>query len=418
MADSYGVYISGLVGDVEAFVAGLVAQGMSEATARKVAASIPAFVKRQVSLEVAQKYKRVFEQAGAFVMIEDWDKTNNPAAFTPYARPADGPALELAEPALGTPLPPAIGYHPGAHHDLDLGGAGEVGAGALEVGAPGAPSADPATMAAGVELDPGDGALPELALPAPVSARSAGAPTARDERGLGLPGVLASPGAGKPPPSAPAAASEGAPAGSGRPAPPRPEFARFAAHADTDGTLRLFGRELPAWAEPIVATVLALKWKLIGGGLLLMCTLYGYGCVKVTGGINHLRNNLGDLGVALENANARGRAVGKELVVREVQALAEQGGIAIPASAIAIFPERIRFERLEGGVCRLIHLPDTVQRLPPWERDRILMGARTCDLPNWIVRIGIKTTVRRLLYSREVDLTRYAAVLNYEGGYE
>jgi hypothetical protein len=101
---TYGVFVSGVAGSVDEFRDGLVAQGMSEERAEQVAMSMPCFVKRDVPLAVAEQYKQAFEQAGAWVVLENWQTTQNPAACTGYVdRDDDEPALEFAV-AVGTPL--------------------------------------------------------------------------------------------------------------------------------------------------------------------------------------------------------------------------------------------------------------------------------------------------------------------------
>ncbi len=92
---TYGVYVSGLRGSAAEFEHELVAQGMSEARAREVVGALPCFVKRDVPLDVARAYETAFQRAGAWVSVENWATTTNPAAYQSARRAP----LEL-------PLPP------------------------------------------------------------------------------------------------------------------------------------------------------------------------------------------------------------------------------------------------------------------------------------------------------------------------
>jgi len=94
---TYGVFVSGVAGPLDEFQDNLIDEGMSEAVAAEVIRSMPCFVKRDVPLPVAQTYKSVFERAGAWVMLENWQTTTNPAAHQGFMeRRSDEPSLELA----------------------------------------------------------------------------------------------------------------------------------------------------------------------------------------------------------------------------------------------------------------------------------------------------------------------------------
>jgi hypothetical protein len=291
---TYGVYVSGFPGPVEQLEVRLVQQGMSEARAREVVASMPCFVKRNVPIDVAVRYKRAFEAAGAWVTIENWQTTANPAACTGYvARPGDEPVLEF-EAASGT----------------DQG----------------------ATIAEEATADEA---------PAPAAS-------------------------------------------------PRPSYSPRPEHPLT--------KHLPAGIVVAIALV-------IGS--------YFYGCAHVMGVESDFKELMGDVGVALENRNARGLTVTREAIAGEVRALGRRAGIAIDDSGVRVSPERIRVRRNGFGGCAIVHLPDTARLLPVWERDALLRDAASCDVPGWIVGIRVATRVRWGLYSRRVEFERFALVREY-----
>ncbi len=95
---TYGVFVSGIHRSPEEFEAHLVREGMSAARARGVVESMPCFVKRDVPLAVANEYKAAFERAGAWVVVENWQTTRNPAAYLGGPRRASDDEIPLPPP--------------------------------------------------------------------------------------------------------------------------------------------------------------------------------------------------------------------------------------------------------------------------------------------------------------------------------
>jgi hypothetical protein len=260
-----------------------------------------------VPLHIAQHYKNAFERAGAWVVIENWQTTQNPAVFDGsfVKRPADEPDIAL-----------------------EFVTARET-SGELE-------------------------SIPDSDEP-PAPDAEASEPVADSPE-------------------------------------PRPHEVTLPPQPD----------RLTRWTPPAIAI-----------GILLLAGSYVFGCVRVASTESRLEKEVVDLGIVLENHNARGIVVTPDVIVEDVQEIGRRVGVDIEVNEVDVSPEKIGVRRDPMGGCVVTSMPDTARHLPVWERDSLLRDMRSCDGPRWIVGIRVATRLRWGLYSQRVEFERFAPVLHY-----
>lgn len=364
---TYGVFVSGLRLSADEFAANLQYEGMSAERARQVVESIPCFVKKDVPLPVAEKFKLAFEKAGAWVVLENWQETQNPAADKPNedevhaGSPIDLPPLSLDDDALRARRP---------------------------------------TPSARLSAPLGDDGLMDLPLPDPAELPPLSpAPSARDAHAAPPPGVHFE--------------------------------VRDLKHATVEQSLdtyavakppaRVSEPQVQAW-KPI--EIVREPWlkrnylSLILGGIAMMIGLYCYGCYDVMATESCMKKKMSQLSVVLGNKNARRQKVSAGDVTYEAQVLAHKCGVKVSEEQVVVEADSLMVVRSPQGTCHMTNVPDTFQLLPHYEKEEILRGAQDCMLPNWIVRVEMKGDLRWGIASGDYHVVRAVPLWAFDTGEE
>ena len=356
----YDVFVSRLLRPADEFKRNLIFQGMSARRADQVVSSVPCFVKRGVSIDIANRYKQAFESAGAWatVLIRDEPMVDRVASEAdkhtgwsqvelaePAPRPATSRSFVLPAPALELEDAPVDGF------DLDPFSAAR-GRGRLAQGSGTTPTPVPTPGAVdeSLELEPA---------PAPPSSKY----SLRGARELEKPSFTLS-------------------------LPPRP---------------------------PEKPWLVRNRAKLIFGGLFVFIATYCYGCSQVMSKSVSFRSNIGDVNRRLENVNAKGQVVTAAEVVYQVRMIGHENGVKISENDVEVSAEPLGQVELGNGHCKMVNVPfETIQKLPQAEIDFIMKSPSSCMVPDAIITIKISATARWGFNSRDIDIDRYTWVARYD----
>ncbi len=454
---TYDVYVQELRCPPVEFVASLVRQGMSTATAERVAQTIPCAVKRGVAMAVATQYKNVFEHAGGSVDIVEvlarggegsrpdvpshaaetmvppsgqpmpsqpshWESVELPTH--PHQRAAESPAKPSAESLLPKPSAEALLAKPSAESLLPKPSAeallAKPGAAAL------APAPGPAPVDEFARVRSEDGlSIGGLGLGLDDQPASADEPSAdielpplKDELPAGeelTPDMVHhGPSAEFMPLPAQIITPAPAPGITGRTELDVDEVHQPRSQYEHVGKAREEAPDFKVYKAPEVKHRNPLIAKL---PTILICAFvffvgtYTYGCVDVTSSVSKFNSNLSDLNRRLENMNARNRVVTDADIEDAVGAIAKKAGMKV--TKVEVIADPVGTVRL-GPACQFANMPDTINQLPVSERQHVMKSPSTCSIPDYILTIKVEAKARFLYVTRSTDFFRVTYVNKYQ----
>jgi hypothetical protein len=145
----------------------------------------------------------------------------------------------------------------------------------------------------------------------------------------------------------------------------------------------------------------------------LLAGSYVYGCTVVMRQASAFSRELPKLGVEIGKLNAQGATVTPAVVAELIHAIGAKVGVSVAAQDIRIAVEHVDWSRLTDGRCHFTKVPDMLARMSARDQDVFWQRARSCQMPNWLLEIRIRTAASWLFASRDIELTRYAQVMEY-----
>lgn len=371
----HDVFVSRLLRPVEEFKANLIRQGMSAQRADQVILAVPCFVKRDVSLDTANRYKQVFEAAGAWAQVLTHTE---PMVDRLDAGPTERPTWSRVDLPDHAPEQSELGHEPTGRQFV------------LPAPAESTRWNAPLPDKLELELEPlGEFQLdrsPPASYNGPFAEGSGTTPTpkapAADDGHLTLDEV------------------------------PEPS-SKYKALGARELDKPVFSLELPP--TPDKSWLRRNRFKLVFGALVVLIATYCYGCSQVMSQSVNFRGEIGDLNRRLEMQNAHGEVVTNADVIYHVRMIGHENGIAIGEGDVEVNAHELGQVKMGNGKCKMLNGDfELFQKLPKSEVDFIMKSPGSCTVPDAIIEVKIRATATWGFNSRDIDLDRYTWVARYD----